>query len=126
MVPQSTMGSCEDTVDGQAASIGSSDVQVGNWDGGTFAVGGWPSNAVRTTPSFTLSNIFGLWSRTSLIHRTATAAEAKLVAATVASLPPSERLGTCERGGVRDRLGLSAHEHVPPHVHSHRCEGEEH
>ena len=64
----------EDTVGGQAASLGSSDVQVGNWDGGTFTVGGWPSNAVRTTPSFTLSNIFGLWSRTSLIHRTATAA----------------------------------------------------
>src|SRR3989442_10692520 len=36
----------ENTVDGHAASIGSSDVQVGNWDGGTFTLGGWPSNAV--------------------------------------------------------------------------------
>ena len=30
----------ENTVDGQAASIGSSDAQVGNWDGGTFHGGG--------------------------------------------------------------------------------------
>ena len=37
-------------------------------------MGGWPSSAVRTTPSFTLSNIFGLWSPTSSTHRTATAA----------------------------------------------------
>jgi hypothetical protein len=64
----------QDTVDGRAASMRSSDVQVGSWNGGTFTAAGWPSNAVQTTPSFTFANIFGLWSPTSLTRRTATAA----------------------------------------------------
>jgi len=64
----------QNTVDGQAASIGSSDVQVGSWNGSTFAPGGSPPNAVRTAPSFTFHNIFGLWSPTSAINRRAVAA----------------------------------------------------
>jgi hypothetical protein len=64
----------EDTVDGQAASVDVSNVQVGNWDGSAFTLGGLPLNAVLTTPSFTFNNIFGLWSATSVTKRTAVAA----------------------------------------------------
>ena len=64
----------QDSVDGRAATIGSGDVQVGSWSGSTFAVGGLSPNAVKTTPSFTINNIFGLWSPTSTTHREAIAA----------------------------------------------------
>ena len=64
----------QNSVDGRAATIGSGDVQVGSWSGSTFAVGGLSPNAVKTTPSFTINNIFGLWSPTSTIYREAIAA----------------------------------------------------
>src|SRR5438132_7882638 len=66
-----TFGS-ENTVDGHPAATG--EVQVGNWDGSTFTLGGSPLNAVSTAPSVTVNNIFGLWTQTSTIQRKAVAA----------------------------------------------------
>jgi len=66
-----TFGS-ENTVDGHPAATG--EVQVGNWDGSTFTLGGSPLNAVSTAPSVTVDNIFGLWTQTSTIQRKAVAA----------------------------------------------------
>jgi len=75
-VAAATQFAPQDTVDGQDASLNPSDVRVGRWDNSTstFTPGGSPSNAVRTTPSFTIHNIFGLWSSTSVTQRVATAA----------------------------------------------------
>src|SRR5438034_9491696 len=59
-VAAATQFAPQDTVDGQDAYLNASDVRVGRWDNSTstFTPGGSPSNAVRTTPSFTIRNIF--------------------------------------------------------------------
>jgi len=58
----------------RSATLDASDVAVGRYSNGTFTAGGTPSNSVRTIPHYTVSNIVGLWSSTSVTRRKATAA----------------------------------------------------
>ena len=69
------------TVNGQAASIDASKIFVGHWRCSpagnctpTFTPGGTPYNAVRTTPSYPISNLMGIWQTVSHPSRNATAA----------------------------------------------------
>src|SRR5437867_6866243 len=69
------------TVNGQAAAIDTSNIFVGHWSCSpagnctpTFAPGLPPYNAVRTTPSYPISNLLGLWQSVSHPRRNATAA----------------------------------------------------
>ena len=68
-------------VNGQTASIATSNVAVGHWScippgacTGNFVAGATPYNAVQTTPNYAVTNIFGLWTAISHPQRTATAA----------------------------------------------------
>jgi Flp pilus assembly protein TadG len=65
------------SVDSNFAVVGSSDITVGRWSGGTFTTG-TPHNAVKTNPHFTVYDIFPLWSATSTTRREAIAAFATL------------------------------------------------
>ena len=69
------------TVNGQAAAIDASNIFVGHWSCSpagnctpTFAPGLPPYNAVRTTPSYPISNLLPLWQSVSHPRRNATAA----------------------------------------------------
>src|SRR5438552_3725031 len=70
------------TVNGQPATIDdTSNIVVGHWSCSpagsctpTFAPGLPPYNAVRTTPSYSISNLLGLWQSVSHPRRNATAA----------------------------------------------------
>ena len=69
------------TVNGQAASIDASNIFVGHWTCSpagtctpTFTAGATPYNAVRTTPSYAISNLMGIWQSVSHPSRNATAA----------------------------------------------------
>ena len=69
------------TVNGQAASIDASNIFVGHWRCSpagsctpTFTAGATPYNAVRTTPSYPISNLMGIWQSVSHPQRNATAA----------------------------------------------------
>jgi len=69
------------TVNGQAASIDASNIFVGHWSCSppgsctpTFAPGGMPYNAVRTTPNYSISNLMGIWQAVAHPRRNATAA----------------------------------------------------
>ena len=68
-------------VNGQTASIATSNIAVGHWSctppgacTGNFVAGATPYNAVQTTPNYAVTNIFGLWAAVSHPQRTATAA----------------------------------------------------
>src|SRR6266566_967820 len=69
------------TVNGQAAAIDANNIFVGHWSCSpagrctpTFAPGLTPYNAVRTTPSYPISNLLGIWQTVSHPSRNATAA----------------------------------------------------
>src|SRR5437870_5829333 len=69
------------TVNGQAAAIDATNIFVGHWSCSpagnctpTFAPGLPPYNAVRTTPSYPISNLLGIWQSVSHPRRNATAA----------------------------------------------------
>jgi hypothetical protein len=68
---------------GNGFDLADADIFVGNWSNGTFTNGGTPPNAVRTTPTVQVLNIFpfaanilnpSAWSATSQVQRGATAA----------------------------------------------------
>src|SRR5437867_1422304 len=68
-------------VDGRPTSIDASKIFVGHWSCSpagsctpTFAPGLPPYNAVRTTPSYPISNLLGIWQSVSHPRRNATAA----------------------------------------------------
>ncbi len=69
------------TVNGQAAAIDASNIFVGHWScrptgscTPTFAPNLTPYNAVRTTPTYPVSNLLGIWQAVSHPRRNATAA----------------------------------------------------
>ena len=69
------------TVNGQAAAIDANNIFVGHWSCSpagrctpTFAPGLTPYNAVRTTPSYPISNLVGIWQAVAHPRRNATAA----------------------------------------------------
>jgi Flp pilus assembly protein TadG len=58
---------------GTTGTLAASDVLVGTWNG-SFSSGGSNPNALQTSPSVTANNILPLWTATTTLHRTATAA----------------------------------------------------
>src|SRR6266704_3546689 len=69
------------TVNGQAAAIDASNIFVGHWSCSpagsctpTFVPDLTPYNAVRTTPTYPVSNLLGIWQAVSHPRRNATAA----------------------------------------------------
>ena len=63
----------QNSVDNTLATVIAADIVVGRWSGGAFTTV-TPHNAVKTTPGFTINNIFALWSPTSHTRREAIAA----------------------------------------------------
>ena len=63
----------QNSVDNTLATVIAADIVVGRWSGSAFTTD-TPHNAVKTTPGFTINNIFALWSPTSNTRREAIAA----------------------------------------------------
>src|SRR6266436_8398429 len=63
----------QNSVDNTLATVIAADIVVGRWSGSAFTTN-TPHNAVKTTPGFTINNIFALWSPTSNTRREAIAA----------------------------------------------------